>query len=177
MLDDVRRIVTGNDAEGRSLVVHDGAPQSRAGSGRRGIVEMWNTDGGPIDPGDRHDRAQPPLVLEPAAGGTKFFYFMVPPEEPGLTPQQQEERARAAFAAYGASGAQAPSARSPWMHKTRTVDYIIVLKGKVTLLLDGEERDLKPFDVVVQRATNHAWINRGSEPALMIAILIAADPV
>ena len=60
-------------------------------------------------------------------------------------------------------------------HKTETVDYIILLKGEVTLLLDLEERELKPFDVVVQRGTNHAWINKGSEPALLAVILIDAD--
>ena len=58
------------------------------------------------------------------------------------------------------------------MHKTETVDYIILLKGDVTLVLDEEDVDLKPFDVVVQRGTNHAWVNNGKEPALLIAVLI-----
>jgi quercetin dioxygenase-like cupin family protein len=58
------------------------------------------------------------------------------------------------------------------MHKTETIDYIILLKGDVTLILDEEEIDIKPFDVVVQRGTNHAWINNGTEPALLIAVLI-----
>jgi quercetin dioxygenase-like cupin family protein len=49
------------------------------------------------------------------------------------------------------------------------------LKGDVTLLLDNEEVDLKPFDVVVQRGTNHAWVNNGNEPALFIAVLIDSD--
>ena len=61
------------------------------------------------------------------------------------------------------------------MHKTETVDYIILLKGKVTLILDEEEVDLEPFDVVVQRGTNHAWANTGSEPALLIAVLIDSN--
>ena len=61
------------------------------------------------------------------------------------------------------------------MHKTKTIDYIILLEGNVTLLLDDDEVQLKPFDVVVQRGTNHAWINNGSEPALFIAVLIDAD--
>ena len=61
------------------------------------------------------------------------------------------------------------------MHKTETVDYIILLKGDVTLILDEEEVDLKPFDVVVQRGTNHAWVNNGTEPALLIAVLIDSD--
>ena len=63
------------------------------------------------------------------------------------------------------------------MHTTRTVDYIVVLSGRVTLLLDKGEVELKPFDVVVQRGTNHGWVNRGSEPAVMAAILIDAKPL
>ena len=58
------------------------------------------------------------------------------------------------------------------MHQTETIDYIILLKGDVTLVLDEEEVHLEPFDVVVQRGTNHAWVNNGSEPALLIAVLI-----
>ena len=61
------------------------------------------------------------------------------------------------------------------MHKTETIDYIILLKGDVTLILDEEDVDLKPFDVVVQRGTNHAWVNNGTEPALLIAVLIDSD--
>ena len=61
------------------------------------------------------------------------------------------------------------------MHKTETVDYIILLKGEVNLILDEEEVALKPFDVVVQRGTNHAWANNGSEPALLIAVLIDSN--
>ena len=64
---------------------------------------------------------------------------------------------------------------SPAMHKTNTIDYIILLKGDVTLLLDEDEVNLKPHDVVVQRGTNHAWVNNGREPALLIAVLIDSD--
>jgi hypothetical protein len=56
-----------------------------------------------------------------------------------------------------------------------TIDYIILLKGDVSLLLDEDEVRLKPFDVVVQRGTNHAWVNLGEEPALLIAVLIDSD--
>ncbi|MDE5109666.1 MAG: cupin domain-containing protein [Trichodesmium sp. St17_bin3_1_1] len=61
------------------------------------------------------------------------------------------------------------------MHKTKTIDYIILLKGDVTLLLDDDQVQLKPFDVVVQRGTNHAWVNNGKEPALFVAVLIDSD--
>jgi quercetin dioxygenase-like cupin family protein len=61
------------------------------------------------------------------------------------------------------------------MHQTKTIDYIILLEGDVTLLLDEDEVQLKPFNVVVQRGTNHAWVNNGTEPALLIAVLIDSE--
>jgi mannose-6-phosphate isomerase-like protein (cupin superfamily) len=65
--------------------------------------------------------------------------------------------------------------KHPAMHKTDSIDYIILLKGDVSLILDEDEVRLKPFDVVVQRGTNHAWVNHGDEPALLIAVLIDAE--
>ena len=75
----------------------------------------------------------------------------------------------------GASHERVDTSRHPSMHKTKTIDYIILLKGDLTLLLDEDEVRLKPFDVVVQRGTNHAWVNNGSEPALLIAVLIDSE--
>ena len=75
----------------------------------------------------------------------------------------------------GASHERVDTTRHPSMHKTKTIDYIILLKGDVTLLLDNDEVRLKPFDVVVQRGTNHAWVNNGEEPALLIAVLIDSE--
>ena len=61
------------------------------------------------------------------------------------------------------------------MHTTESIDYVVLLSGEVSLLLDeGDELRLKPFDVVVQRAANHYWINRGDEPALLMGVLVGA---
>lgn len=177
MLDQIRRIVTGCDPPGRSVVARDETLDNRIGSNRRGVAEIWNTDGGPVDSGDARDRVSAPFSLVPQARGTKFIYFTVAPDDPGASSESEEKRAAEAFAAYGAGHARPDTGRNPWMHKTKTVDYIIVLSGRVTLLLDAEERELKPFDVVIQRGTNHAWINRGSEPALLVAVLIDAEVV
>ena len=75
----------------------------------------------------------------------------------------------------GAAHERVDTTRHPAMHKTKTIDYIILLDGDVTLLLDEDEVRLKPFNVVVQRGTNHAWVNNGDEPALLIAVLIDSD--
>ena len=79
------------------------------------------------------------------------------------------------FEKMGASHERVDTSRHPAMHKTKTIDYIILLKGDVTLLVDKDEVRLKPFDVVVQRGTNHAWVNNGSEPAILIAVLIDSE--
>ena len=62
------------------------------------------------------------------------------------------------------------------MHTTTTIDYVVLLRGEVTLLLDEAEVPLRPFNVVVQRGTNHYWINPHSEPALLMGVLIDARP-
>ncbi|HEU0073763.1 MAG TPA: cupin domain-containing protein [Dehalococcoidia bacterium] len=70
-----------------------------------------------------------------------------------------------------------PGARSP-MHRTNSVDYGIVLEGELDMELDGGDRvHLKAGDVVVQRGTNHAWINDSHQPARMAWILLDAEPV
>src|SRR5574337_484935 len=57
--------------------------------------------------------------------------------------------------------------RHPFMHRTETVDYAVVLEGEVTMLLDDSEVHLKQGDVVIQRGTNHAWSNRSKKPVRM----------
>jgi quercetin dioxygenase-like cupin family protein len=61
------------------------------------------------------------------------------------------------------------------MHLSSTVDYIVLLRGRVKLVLDKDETVLNPFDVVVQRGTNHAWVNLEETPALLLAVLIDAS--
>ena len=80
-----------------------------------------------------------------------------------------------AFNKIQASHCRVDVSRHPAMHKTDSIDYIILLKGDVTLILDEDEIDVKPFDTVVQRGTNHAWRNNGDEPALLIAVLIDSE--
>ena len=88
----------------------------------------------------------------------------------------EEEKRRAAaewFAAMIGGHLQPDVTRHAAMHRSPTTDYIILLAGEITLILDKEERTLKPFDCVVQRGTNHAWVNRGKENALLMAVLVS----
>ena len=170
----MRRIVTGHD-RGKSVVMIDSSPSRSIGEDVGGLYEIWNTDGDPINSSDSSDKADIDIVLSPAKNGTKFRYFKINPTPDGVPPEILENLAAEAFKKIGAEHERVDTTKHPTMHKTKTIDYIILLEGDVTLLLDEDEVVLQPFDVVVQRGTNHAWINNGSEPALFIAVLIDAN--
>ncbi len=176
-LEKLRRVVTGHDAEGKSIVVIDGPPGSFVGSGAAGLGQIWVTDGAPADNSGSRDTADRPMRLEPPAGGTSVLFFMLAPEDRNVTREQLEEQQAATFKALDAEHCRPDTSRHPGMHRTRTVDYVILLEGDVTLILEKQEVRLKPFDVVVQRGTNHAWKNNGNKPALLIGVLIDAKPL
>ena len=171
----MRRIITGHNAEGKSVITIDGPPARSLSENEGGLYELWNTDGNEINTLDETDRADSEVLLSPPVGGTKFRYFQINPTPEGVPADLIEAATAAAFEKMGAAHHRVDTTRHPAMHKTKTIDYIILLKGDVTLLLDEEEVDLKPFDVVVQRGTNHAWANNGSETALFIAVLIDSN--
>ena len=171
----MRRIVTGHNGNGKSIVTIDGPPARSIGEDVGGLFELWNTDGNEVISSNVIDRADDEVILSPPSGGTKFRYFQINPLPEGVPEDILQEIAADAFEKVGAAHHRVDTSKHPAMHKTETVDYIILLKGDVTLILDEEEVDLKPFDVVVQRGTNHAWVNNGNEPALLIAVLIDSD--
>ena len=168
----MRRIITGHNENGKSIITLDGPPACSIVEDVVGLYELWNTDGGEINSTDKEDRANQDIILSPSKGGTKFRYFQINPLPEGVPDDMLQEIAADAFEKIGAAHHRVDTTRHPAMHKTDTIDYIILLKGDVTLILDKEEVDLKPFDVVIQRGTNHAWVNNGDEPALLIAVLI-----
>ena len=171
----MRRIITGHNAEGKSIITIDGPPARSLSENEGGLYELWNKDVNEINTLDDIDRADSEVLLSPPVGGTKFRYFQINPTPEGVPADLIEAATAAAFEKMGAAHHRVDTTRHPAMHKTKTIDYIILLKGDVTLLLDEEEVDLKPFDVVVQRGTNHAWVNNGSETALFIAVLIDSN--
>ncbi len=173
----LRRIVTGHNDAGKSVVTIDGPPGNLIERGAGGLAEIWHVGDGAISSTDDFDPASGEVILSPPAGGSKFRYFKIAPNDPDMSRAELAAATKATFEAMGAAHERPDTTRDPRMHKTPTIDYIILLSGEVTLLLDDDQRDLKPFDVVVQRGTNHAWVNHGSEPALLIAVLIDAEIV
>lgn len=168
-----RRIVTGHDAAGRSVVVSDGPTPNQWGApGDPILINFWATGGGRDPEADPAERAIP---LGPAPGGATFRFFRVPPEKrtAHLTPEQREAQVAAYYAQVGA-GAHIGGQRHAGFHKTQSVDFIVLLEGEVTLMLDEVDVPMKPYDVVVQRGTSHSWVNYGDESALLMAVLVDA---
>ena len=173
----MRRIITGHNNEGKSVISIDGPPARSIGEEAGGLYEIWNTDGSGFDTRSKSDRADIDILLSPVKSGTKFRYFQINPIPEGIPQEAIEVATAEAFEKIGAAHHRVDTSRNAAMHETDTIDYIILLKGDVTLILDEEEVQLKPHDVVVQRGTNHAWVNNGSEPALLIAVLIDSSLV
>ena len=172
----LRRIVTDNGKGGRSRVLIDGAAAKLIALEEAGLAEIWSAEleaGKLLDATDR--LADADLRLEPDGGSVKVRWFTVAPEDATKSPEQIEAAAAFGFNAVGAAHCRVDTTRSPAMHKTASLDVIILVKGNVDMLLDdGEAVGLKPGDVVIQRATNHGWVNLGEETALLVAVLIHA---
>lgn len=170
----LRRIVTGETAAGKSKILIDGPPADEYRSGELGgLFEIWtDTASGPLDAKDTSDLGQGKPVLPPPSGGVKIRWFIVGPTPPGAPPEMIEAATKQAFIEMGAGDHQVDTSRHPAMHLTHTIDAIILVKGRARLILDEEETEIGPGDVVVQRATNHAWEALGGEPAVFIAVLV-----
>ena len=138
----MRRIVTGNNDNGKSIVTIDGPPARSIGEDVGGLFELWNTDGNKVISTDLIDRADDEIILSPPRGGTKFRYFQINPLPEGVPEDMLQEIAADAFEKVGAAHHRVDTSKHPAMHKTETIDYIILLKGDVTLILDEEEVDI-----------------------------------
>ncbi len=170
----IRRVVTGHDASGKAIVLEDrDAPAVRTNPHRPGhiSVDLWKTSVSPVIlKAEEPDPTAGPKVIHPPPHGTVFRISEIAPETEAVR-NMDPEKAKEVFKAMGAENASTfgQNKRHPFMHRTETVDYAVVLEGEITMLLDDEEVHLKAGDVVIQRGTNHAWSNR-SEMAARIAI-------
>jgi quercetin dioxygenase-like cupin family protein len=173
---EVRRIVTGHDSDGKAVVVSDGAPPrviDVSGRGTR-FHEVWRTMETPAR--IERVRAEPPdekLTLAPPRNGVRIRVVDFPPETEELA-SMTPEMAKGLFAQIGAEHAATfgEGGPHPFMHRTETVDYGIVLEGEITLVLDKDETLCRAGDIVIQNGTNHAWANRSGKPARMAFVLI-----
>jgi mannose-6-phosphate isomerase-like protein (cupin superfamily) len=171
----IRRVVTGHDVDGQSILLMDGlAPNIKEMSAMPGLAltDLWETTSSPAVNEGEDDAAERPVRLEPPSNGTIFRIVEIPPD----ATWRGKTNAREGFDSIGASHAQDRSSTDPLMHTTATVDYVIILRGEIYAIVDKGETLLKPGDVFIQRGTRHSWSVRGNEPCILAAILVGAHP-
>jgi hypothetical protein len=170
----IRRVVTGHNSAGKSVFVMDGAPPvfSKPGRGGVTVTELWRNDRVPASNAGNAEATIDPTPLSPPADATLFRIVEYQPD----SIRRNSDRAAHA-AAMKATEAMDPTARHFGFHKTKTLDYAIVLDGEIYAMMDEGECLLKAGDVLVQRGTNHAWSNRTDKPVRVAFVLIDADPL
>jgi Cupin domain len=172
----VRRVVTGHDEDGKSTILMDGpAPNVKEMESMPGLVltDLWETGAAPAQNQGSEDAAARPVRLEPPKNGTLLRIVELPPD----TAWRQGADPLSAFESIGAGHAKDATSADPMMHRTSTVDYIVVLRGEIHAIMEKGETLLRAGDVLVQRGTNHSWSVRGSEPCVVAAVLVSAVPV
>jgi quercetin dioxygenase-like cupin family protein len=143
----IRRVVTGHDAQGRARVAIDELCAnviSRRPNHASCVV--WSTGEFPADNGNERDGA----AREVATTEPNGTVFRIVEYRPGVAPRN---------------------------HRTESTDYAVVLAGEIDMELEGETVHLRAGDLLVQRGTVHNWVNRGAEPCVIAFVLVAAKPV
>ena len=166
----VRRIVVIDENEKSKAIADGPSPDVRTDPARPGFAStrIWVTDRTPAKIKGVRETLDRPHTLEPPAGGSVCRVVTFPPDA-GFEGKVGATEVQAYFAAMGSPGASTYSADAPhpYMQKTRTLDFCLILEGEITLVLDTEEVHLKAGDTVVQRGTNHAWSNRSNQPCVI----------
>lgn len=173
----LRRVVTGRNRAGRSVVVQNGvSPRIVTTETLPGLalVEIWATDEIPQLPVAPVDLITTMKSFVPGPGGTRFRIVQFP----GASNRAFDQEAfRREYLAKAPGLAEAMELQDSGMHTTDSVDYGVVISGEITLELDdGATVSLKQGDCVVQNGTRHAWRNRSTTPCIMAFVLVGATP-
>ena len=164
---DIHRVVTTLDAANRSTTLFD-SNVSLHGPGYPGTI-LWITDSSP--PGfSQEDPGKWFVGLPPPNNGTVLRGFEFPPFDDGKIASMDPNSLMKIIGPTVPARGVPPS--NPLVHRTRTVDYAIVMSGEIDMMLDDKTVHLKAGDVVVQQATNHAWLNHGKEPCRVIFVMM-----
>jgi quercetin dioxygenase-like cupin family protein len=146
----IRRIITGHDGEVAEVLIDAAASNAKYPAPGTVSTLIWSTDSAPakIPAGrDIEDMGARIMGTAPPAKGTRFAVIDFPP------------------------------GNAPHMHRTDTIDYVLVLAGEIEMDMDQSTVKMKAGDIMVQRGTNHAWANRSNAPARVAFVLMDAEPL
>ncbi len=148
--DPIRRVVTGHKGDIANAMIDSPAPTVRANRDGSGSTLIWCTDSMPCDmaAGDNfEDMGKRILGTYPPVNGARFIVMQIDPGAPGA------------------------------MHRTETIDLIVVIEGEIDMDMDDSSVKLKAGETMVQRGTNHSWVNRSDKPCKIAIVLLDAKPL
>ena len=147
----IRRVITGHTNKNVAKVIIEGQATNTKVP-REGVAStlLWCSDAMPVDMPigeNAEDMGARILGTAPPENGSRFIIMEF---APGIASE---------------------------MHRTETIDYIVMLSGEIDMDMDDSTVKLRAGDAMVQRGTNHAWVNRGTEPARLAIVLLDAKPL
>jgi len=167
---DIRRVVTGLDAHNRSVVMFDSRMPLQGGPYGLNATNLWVTNSYPLGFSFKDDTSEIPVGVSPLDNGTKFRVVEFPPLDAAAEAKMEPGFLMKTVGA--AAPARGVPVTHPLMHRTRSVDYAVVLSGEIDMMLDDAVVHLRPGDTIVQQATNHAWVNHGTEMCRILFVLM-----
>ncbi len=166
---DIHRVVTTLDANNKSTTLFDSnVPLEVGKSGNPGAV-LWITDSNPAG-FSQEDTGKRPIGISPPDNGTVIRVVEFPPVDDAKLASMDPNFMMKVVGPTAPARGVPPT--NPLEHRTRTVDYAIIMSGEIDMMLDDKTVHLKAGDVAVQQATNHAWLNHGKEPCRVIFVLM-----
>ena len=175
-----RRVVTGHVGNKSTIVADSAPPRTHVLKATPGMATsyLWATHAQPKVPGEPViETFTEDIRFLPGVGETRFIYLQVAPDSVLLDENFDPAAAGAEMMALQPEMAATMELENPGMHRTQTIDYVIVLDGEIYLEVDDEEEvRLTTHDVVIQNGTRHAWRNKSGKPTLLAVVLIGAAP-
>jgi mannose-6-phosphate isomerase-like protein (cupin superfamily) len=166
--DDIRRVVTGLDDRNHAVVLFDSRIPLKSDSPVISSTNFWITDSTPPALSSQ-DSAGRPIGVSPPDNGTKFRVVEFAPLDPAIEAKLPPEMIMKGVNHPPAKGIPV---KHPMMHRTRSLDYAVILAGEIDMMLDDTSVHLKQGDVIVQQATNHGWVNHGAQPCRILFVLM-----
>ena len=165
---DIRRVVTGLDERNHAVVLFDGHIPLKQDSPVISSTNFWITDSTPPSL-SKQETANRPIGVSPPDNGTKFRLVEFAPLDSATEAKLPPEMIMKGVNHPPEKGIPV---KHPMMHRTRTLDYAVILSGEIDMMLDDTSVHLKQGDVIVQQATNHGWVNLSAQPCRILFVLM-----
>jgi len=165
---DIRRVVTGLDERNHAVVLFDSRIPLKQDSPVISSTNFWITDSTPPNL-SKQDTSNRPIGVSPPDNGTKFRLVEFAPLDSATEAKLPPEMIMKGVNHPPEKGIPV---KHPMMHRTRSLDYAVILSGEIDMMLDDTSVHLKQGDVIVQQATNHAWVNHGVQPCRILFVLM-----